>query len=491
MKINYFPEIKSIFFENKTMRQTVFKNTFWLVGGVGVNKLLKLFLLIYAARILGVTEYGKFTFALAFVSLFIVFHDFGLPTTITREFAGAKEKEKDFYSILSLTFLLAMGVLILIFISSLFITPDSNIRNIILILAFFSLINGFSTVFYAFFQARQKMEYTVLAEIIQSLLVIIFGFIVLFKFPTVENLSYSYLFGGIIAFIFILFFFNFKIFPLKISWDKLIWKKFFGFAWPLALAGSFGSIYNYTDSIMMGYWGMIAETGWYNAAYRICWTFFIFVGLISSSFYPILSEQFRKSKETLQRVWTYELEIMIFLTFLLVTGGVVLAPRIIDFVYGQSFIPSILAFQILIISMGIILLYTTLKDILIVANLQKKFFLAISGGAVINIILNLILIPKFSLYGAAVATTIAHSLIFIALLVSVFRFTEIRPSFKKIFITLFLSIFSGLIMAFIISKPQIYGLNIFFSAFIGGVVYLLTFFSLKVTIQYFKKNLYA
>jgi O-antigen/teichoic acid export membrane protein len=322
-------------------------------------------------------------------------------------------------------------------------------------------------------------------------LVVIFGLVVLFKFPSIENLSYSYLLGGIIALIFILFFFNFKIFPLKISWDKSIWKKFFGFAWPLALAGSFGSIYNYTDSTIMGYWGMITETGWYNAAYRISWTLFIFVGLFSSSFYPILSEQFRKSKEAFHRIWNYELEIMITLTFLLVTGGIVLAPRLINFIYGQDFSPSILAFQILMVSTGITLLYTIFKDALIVANLQQKFFLAIAAGAVINVILNLILIPKFSLYGAAIATTITHSLIFFILLFFIFRFTGIRPSFKKIFTVLIISIFSSLIMALAISRPQIYNLNVFLSAIIGGIVYFATFFTLKEIVQYLKKTLYV
>ncbi len=491
MKIVDLNGIRSIFFDNQTLKQTIFKNTFWLIGGAGINKLLKLILMIYAARILGATEYGKFTFALAFVSLFIVFHDFGLPTTVTREFAREKEKEREFSSVISLSSFLALGVLVLILFFSLFITLDPQIRKLIFIFALFSLVNGFATIFYAFFQARQRMEYQMWAETLQSILVIGFGLFILFKFPSVENLSYSYLFGGIIAFIFVLFFFHFKIFPLKISWEKSIWKKFFMMAWPLALAGSFGSIYNYTDSIMMGHWGMITETGWYNAAYRISWTFFVFVGLVSSSFYPVLSEWFKKSKEKLERVWNYELEIMIVLNVLLVAGGIILAPRIIGSLYGAGFSPSILAFQILILGTGISLLYTTLKDMLIVANLQQKFFWAIAGGAIMNVILNLILIPKYSLYGAAIATIATHFLIFITLLVFVLRFTQVRPDLKRIGPVILISLFSVFAMNLIISNPRIFNLNIFLSAPIGAIAYFAVFFLSKMIIQYFKNLFYA
>jgi len=72
-------------------KQTIAKNTFWLGVAEGITRFLKLFLIIYVARILGATEYGKFTFALAFVSLFAIFSDFGISTITTREIARDKD----------------------------------------------------------------------------------------------------------------------------------------------------------------------------------------------------------------------------------------------------------------------------------------------------------------------------------------------------------------------------------------------------------------
>src|SRR3989344_2833059 len=150
MQLGNFSYIKSIFLENKTTKQIIFKNAFWIALATGISKLLKLALIIYIARALGATEYGKFTFALAFISLFVVFQNLGLPNIITREFAREKDKEEEFYSLLSLKILLGFATLILILISSFLITSSPDILKIIWILAIFSLISNFSVIVYAF-----------------------------------------------------------------------------------------------------------------------------------------------------------------------------------------------------------------------------------------------------------------------------------------------------------------------------------------------------
>src|SRR4030042_970888 len=131
--------IINFLFKNLGIRQTVLKNTFWLALAETISRLSKLILIIYVARILGVTDYGKFIFALAFVSLFVIFSDFSLPVITTREVSRGKEKE--YPAILSLKILLSLGALVLILISSFFIAFDPVIRKVIWILGIYILIS--------------------------------------------------------------------------------------------------------------------------------------------------------------------------------------------------------------------------------------------------------------------------------------------------------------------------------------------------------------
>ena len=481
-----FANIKSLFFDNRSIKQTIFKNTFWLGTGTAISKLFRFVLLVYTVRILGVTDYGKFSFAWSFISLFVIFQDFGLPLTVTRELSQNKEKEKEFPQILSLKIILSIITLALISIGLLFVTQDSATRKIIFILALFTITNGFLTIIYAFFQARQQMEHQAWLVILQSVVATIVGIGVLLKFPSVENLSYSYLFSGVVALIIASIFFNYKVAPLRISWGKGIWIRLLSISWPLAFTGLFGVLYSYTDSVMMGYWGMIKEVGWYNAADGITSTALLLMGFVSVSFYPVLSKFFAESKEKLQNALNNQLKIMIFLALPLVIGGIVLAPKIISFAYGAAFSPSILVFQILIITTGMIFLFAPYCDLLIASHQQKKIFYISAIGAAMNIIFNLIFIPWLSLYGAAIATLISTLIIFVLTLLSVKILTPI--SFFNLQLTKILisAILASSFMYFLIKLPLIYNLNVILVFVAGALVYFLAFFIFQIIIKRIK-----
>lgn len=476
---------RAFFFENLGLKQTIAKNTFWLAVAEGVTRFLKLILIIYVARILGATEYGKFTFALAFVSLLAMFSDLGISSITTREIAREKTKEKEFPAVLSLKVLLGIGSLILILVGSFFVTPDPIIRGIIWILGIYVIVTAFSGIIYAFFQAHQKMEYEAWAKILQALVVTGAGFFVLFNFPSVKNLSLSYLTAAVTALIFILFFFHFKVHQLRLSFNRAVWRNLLAMSWPLAVGGMMGSICANTDSIMMGYWGQITQTGWYNAAERVLGIALIPTGFIGVSFFPALSRCFGQSKEKLQKGWNHFMEIMIFIAVPLVIGSIALAPKIINLVYDPSYSPSILAFQILIITGGIGILSVPFNHVLVVSNQQKKAFWIILFAAILNVILNLILIPRYSLYGAAFTTLVAGFLMLFLSFKFTVKFTKVKPINLRLFSSFLLAIFSAILMYFVISQPRIYNLNIILSILIGALAYFATFLILRPVLKYF------
>ncbi len=484
---NIISNPSAFFLKNLGVKQTITKNTFWLAVAEGVTRFLKLFLIIYVARILGATEYGKFTFALAFVSLLAIFSDFGISQITTRELAREKEKEKEFPAVLSLKLVLSIGTLILICLGSFFITLDPVIRGIIWILGVYIIVSSFSGIIYAFFQARQKMEYEAWAKILQAIAVTGAGFFILFNFPSVQNLSLSYLFASLSALIFILLLFHFKIYRLKISFKSIIWRNILLMSWPLALGGAMGSICANTDSIMMGYWGQITQTGWYNAAQRIVGVALIPTGLIALSFFPALSKFFGQSKEKFQKGWNYFMETMIFLAIPLVIGGIALASKIIDFVYDPTYLYSVLAFQILIATGGVVILSSPFSQALVVSNQQKKTFWIVLFGATLNVILNLILIPIYSLYGAALTSLTASLLMLFLLFKFTSKFTRVQAINLRLISAFLIAFISSIIMYLVISFPDVYNLYIIFIILIGALVYFPTFFILKKALKYFIK----
>jgi len=479
----YLTQIHSFLFHNKTVKQTILKNGLWLSFSEAIVRLLKLALIIYVARILGVTEYGKFTFALAFISLFAIISDLGISPIIARDIAKDKGKEKEFSSALSLKILLALGGIITIFIGSFFITSDPLIRKLIWILGIYASSGSFSGIIYAFLQARQRMEYQAWINIFQTSLVTGAGFFVLFNFPSIRNLGLAYLFASTSSLILLLLIFNFKFLRLKLSFNRTVWKNLLKTSWPLALAGMFATIYNSIDSVMMGYWGQITETGWYNASYRIVGITLIPMALIAQIFYPALSKFSKKSKASFQKIWNKQMEAMITLAVPIMIGGIVLAPKIIQFVYGKDFLPAVFSLRILLLMTGIVFVSTPFQQVLVVVNQQKKLFWATMTGAIINIVLNILLIPKLSLNGAAISTLITYLIVFFLFANLTRKFTAIRPMKLKLFSVLITVLFASIPMYFTIKSSWINNLNTLFCVTIGGIIYLLSFFLIKKSLN--------
>ena len=98
----HIKNLKTLLLENTGIKQTIFKNTFWLTLAEAISRFLGLALIIFAARILGAEGYGKFAFALSFVSVLAILADLGLSEITNRELSRNKEAEKEYPAVLSL-----------------------------------------------------------------------------------------------------------------------------------------------------------------------------------------------------------------------------------------------------------------------------------------------------------------------------------------------------------------------------------------------------
>lgn len=470
-------KLKTFFLENKSLRQTIFKNTFWLFLAELIARLAGLVLAIYIARVLGVTEYGKFTFALSFVFIVAIFSELGIIDTFTREFSRDRENERKISEIFTLEILLSIVTLIISIISSFFITNDELIRRAIFILTFFILSNSFLGVIFAVLRARQKMEYESAIKILQALASLLLVFFVVLVFPSVINLSYAYLVSNLVILIATLALFHFYFQPIKLVWKKGIFtilKK----SWPLSLGFMAAWFYIYIDSVMLGSFGLITENGWYNAACKIAIAAVIPATLILRSFYPALSSFFVSSKEKLQRSWDYLSESMIFLAIPIVVGGVMLAPEIIRVFYGENFLPSIVALQLLIFVTGISFISFPYSVALVVAGYQRKNFYAITLGGLLNIILNFIFIPVWNLYGAIISTIVSLVAVFLITFIFTKRLTSISVFNKKLLRVFAISGFSTLMMYLFINFLSSYNTNVLLVCFAAGALYFLIAFVL-------------
>ncbi len=98
--------VKRVFFENRSWKQTLVRNTIWATVSEGSARLLKIVQVLLVVRYFGPTEYGKFAFAFAYAAMAAIIFDAGLVTAATREFSANREKEELFTDIALMKLLL-------------------------------------------------------------------------------------------------------------------------------------------------------------------------------------------------------------------------------------------------------------------------------------------------------------------------------------------------------------------------------------------------
>jgi O-antigen/teichoic acid export membrane protein len=183
-------------------------------------------------------------------------------------------------------------------------------------------------------------------------------------------------------------------------------KKLILFGLPFVLSSVVGFLLSI--DIVMIKWLKDAElVGQYSVGSRIISLLFIIPAVFTTSLYPIFSK-FYQDKEKLLNILRSSTSYMLMLALPLFLGGLLLAHRLVIGFFGSQYNLGVLSFKILLLSIPLYFLIVMLDYLLIALNYQVKNMLYTSVAAIVNVILAFLLIAKFSIYGAAIATVTAR-----------------------------------------------------------------------------------
>ena len=152
-------KLRNFFFHNSNTRQIIIKNTFWLFAGEALGRLIKLGLIVYAARELGAGGWGIFAYALSIASLLMIFSDIGIENLVAREISQKKDNHKIFISAAFFlkSIILTMSIALVIFVSP-YISNVTEARELfftIAVIFFFDVIRNMG---FAINRVMEKME---------------------------------------------------------------------------------------------------------------------------------------------------------------------------------------------------------------------------------------------------------------------------------------------------------------------------------------------
>jgi O-antigen/teichoic acid export membrane protein len=296
--------------------------------------------------------------------------------------------------------------------------PQQTI-TVVYIIALAMVLDAFITMLYSIFQAYEKMEYNSLGQVLNAALILggvifavksgfgVVGFALIYFLSNIIVLGYS---SSVFKFGIARPAASSTLAKTKPDW--IFWKDTLKQAWPFGLSLVFGVLFYWIDSVMLSVMKGDAVVGWYNAAYRMMLFLLFIPQAFISALYPVTSKLYMTSRDALKASFVKSFKYMAILGVPIGVGGTILAQNFILLIFGAEYQNSVMALQILVWSLVFIFLRVSFGNLYVSSNRQKVPAWVNGLTAIVNVILNVILIPPYSLIGASIATVLSALLSF-------------------------------------------------------------------------------
>lgn len=458
--------------------RTLVKNTTYFTAALTFQKVLSFIYFWLISRSLSVELLGQYIFALSFTTLFSIFIDLGLSPILTREAskdtAGANRLLRN---VIGLKLPLTVATLIVAWIFINVTGKSPEVTLLVYLASIVMAIDSFSLSFWVMFRARQTMKYESIGTILVQIIIFTLGVIALKTTGQVRHLILALLAASLFNFFFSASLLKFKLkFSLKPQWNAKIIDSLLKIVPAFALAGIFVKIYNTVDSILLSYLVGDQAVGFYAVPAKVVYAFQqVIPAAFAAVIFPAFSAYYQSSRELLNQTFAKAVRYLIIISVPLAIGLVVLVSPIIETLWPR-YAPTIPTFIVMSLTIPFIFLAFPTGYLLNACDRQRQT--TINRGIItgLAVILNLILIPPFSFFGAGIAFLITNVVLLGLDFYYVKKIINLPPRLLAVIIGK--SAFATTVMTMVLLAVRGH-VHVFAAAPIGVLVYFIALFAVK------------
>ncbi len=405
--------------------------------------LIALFTMPYINRVLGPEYLGKIEYIISIVNYFILFSGLGIPLYGVKQISKVRDNREELSKVIcELLFLLLATTLTAytVLFSFLFLTSGLNdYKLLIIIMSSMILLTNIGLEW--LYQGLEDQLYIT----VRTLIIRVISLVLIFLF--VKSVDDYLLYGGIVVFsmvggnVFNIFRAKRYIYlhHLKVSNLNII--RHVKPAFAMFIASISVSIYVQIDTFLLGYISGDLYVGYYSVANKLNRFAIIFVTTLGIVMLPRLSNLWINNRPEYYRLLNYSFIALMLFSVPTSVYILVFSESIINIIGGLKFNESILTMRILApISFLVAIAYYSAFLVLYVRNKEIAYSVIVTLTAILSIILNIILIPKYNHNGAAISQLISEIFGCMLLVFTLKKYKMLKNSFNNVFSINFLKI---------------------------------------------------
>lgn len=389
----------------QTIKYLARNSGFLFLNGITTN-ILSFFAMLYITRYLGPEDYGIYSFAFAFIYFFSFIPDMGVHQILVRE--AAKDPEKAGKLIGNGTimkFFLAFVAMLLALILINVINFPPSTKNALYIASIGLLVSG-TGAYGIIYEAKLRMEYSLFFNLVSRI------FLLTFIFLAAANHSELNVFvlvsvSATLVHNLLMVLFSRKLVKVSFDIDISLIKQLLKEAIPIAIASIFTVVYFKIDVLMLSFLRGDAEVGFYSAAYRLTDALVFLPAAFTTSTFPLMSKYFKDSFDSFSFAYARTFKYLFAGGLLIAVLVTFASEKIILTFYGPEYQKSVIALQILIWAAAITFISVLISSTCVSSGNQQIISKTAILAALLNVILNMVLIPSTGYVGAAVATVLS------------------------------------------------------------------------------------
>jgi O-antigen/teichoic acid export membrane protein len=257
------------------------------------------------------------------------------------------------------------------------------------------------------------------------------------------------------------------------------------YSWPIIFFGLVINVFSWIDSFTIGYYKTVSDVGIYNVALPLAFLLLTIPGLFLLLFLPLITKEYsRKNFSLISQLskqigkWIFILNLPLLILMILFPGA------IINLLFRSEYIAAENSLRLLSIGIFFYSLSIVSENLLSMAGKSKTVLASLALASLTNIILNIILVPKWGIDGAAFSTMISYIFWGILIFFTGKHYTSIVPLKKKMIRIFLVALIPAALVFFIRKLIEITP----FIAISLGIFFVLSYFALIIITKCFDEN---
>lgn len=359
---------------------------------------------IFVARKLSVGDFGIYTFTLSFVYIFYPVADFGIERLVLKDVSRDIQKSGEYLNkLFPLKIILSFLSILLILVLGICLRQSSTQLSYFVIFGLAIIPYNLTYLIMAIKNAHEKMHFMATANISSIIISALIGTVFLIMGVSLAWVLSAFLFGYVI--VFFIFYFNLnKIgLKLKIKLDTFFWKNVIKESWVFATLTIISVVYLRTSVIILNLIKGPVAAGIYSSAFKFIEGGILIPQSLSLALFPLSSRLFTSDKENLKKVYLKGLLVLFLCSLPLVLIFIFFPKLLITISFGSKYMQAVKVFPVLGIALILFFLNSLAGNIIQNSKKVKSFIPYLFSNLIFEVILCLILIPKYSFTGSALA----------------------------------------------------------------------------------------